>query len=82
MNNEFTQTVSPENENEQGPTVAEVVDLAWKSGLIDTDVRNDWMDSNDMNTILGKLREIIIQDDQDPSEIFARWGVVARAEES
>lgn len=72
--NEFTPT--PEIQHEQEPTVAEVVDLAFKDGFIDTEDRND-MFEKDIDEVIGDLYGIIIEEGQDPDEIFASWGILA-----
>ncbi len=80
MSNEFPQPTF-EQKYEGEPTVEEVVDFAWKDGFIDTEERNDMFD-DDMETVLGNLYGIILDKEGDPDEAFARWGIVAEAEES
>lgn len=78
--NEFLQTV-PEQPAENEPTPKEIVDFAWKEGLIDTEERND-MFEDDMEDILGNLYGIIIETGDDPDEVFKRWGIVAQEQEN
>lgn len=80
MSNEFPQPTF-EQDNETEPTPAQVVDFAWKDGFIDTEERNDMFDE-DMGTVLGNLTGIIIEAEQDPDVVFARWGIVAEEQES
>lgn len=80
MSNEFLQPTFEQN-YEGEPTVMEVVDFAWKDGFIDTEERND-MFEDDMETVLGNLTGVIIEAEQDPDDVFARWGIVAEAEEN
>lgn len=57
------------------------MDFAWKDGFIDTEERND-MFEDDIETVLGNLYGIITEQDGDPEEVFARWGILAEAQES
>lgn len=80
MSNEFPRPTF-EQQYESEPTVAEIVDRAWKDGYIDTEERND-MFEDAMEDVLGALYGIILDKDDDPDIVFARWGIVAEAEES